>query len=249
LVIVGDFDSSEMVQAVEASFGAIPAQSQPEPRGNARDNGPVPSGPTIEPRQEGQRRVELRKAGQQELLTVAYHTPRRAHADSIAMDVLAQILGHGRTSRLYRALVETGLAVHASAENQAMSVDPFLFFLDLEIAPGSDAARAEAALDAEIQRLQRELVSEPELQRARKQARVGFVMRRDSASALAFLIGEFEVASGWRQLEEYLHCLDSVGREDLQRAATHYLMPSKRTLGHFRPNRGDPAETADSPEG
>lgn len=226
LAVVGDFRTAEMIKAIERTFGSIPPGDPPAARS------------VTEPPQRGERRFELRRAGQQELLGISYRAPQRGDAAALAMDVLAQVLGHGRTSRLYKALVETGLAVHASAENQSISADPFLFLLDIEPASGVELSRIEQAIDREIGRLASEPISDREIQRARKRARVGFIMRRDSVSALAFLIGEFEVACGWRLLQTYLEQLDAVMPEQVMKAARRYLVRDERTLGHFRPTGG-----------
>jgi zinc protease len=188
--------------------------------------------------QRGERRFELRKAGEQELWAAAYRTPQRADEDALLMDVLAQVLGHGRTSRLYKALVDSGLAVHVSAENQSMPADPYLFFLDVEPAQGVEIARIEEVVDAETARLCREPIREEELRRARKRARVDFTSRRDSVSALAFLIGELEVSTGWGYLQGYLDRLEQVTPEQVKDAAARHLVRDRRTVGHFRPTDG-----------
>jgi zinc protease len=223
LAVVGAFDRGAMLADLERTFGGL----EPGP--------PTPARPVVEPEQRGERRFELRKAGQQEILGIAYRAPQRAHDDAFALDVLAQVLGHGRTSRLYRVLIESGLAVNAAAENQAMPVDPYLFLIDVEPAEGVAPARIEEALDEEIACLVREPVSPREIERARKRARVEFVMRRDSVSALAFLIGELEVSAGWRLAQTYLERLDAVTAEHVQAAAARYLTREARTIGRFRP--------------
>jgi zinc protease len=226
LVVVGQFRREEMIAAIERTFGTIP----PGPDGIAS--------PAREAPQRGERRFELRKAGEQELWAAAYRTPQRADEDALLMDVLAQVLGHGRTSRLYKALVDSGLAVHVSAENQSMPADPYLFFLDVEPAQGVEIARIEEVVDAETARLCREPIREEELRRARKRARVDFTSRRDSVSALAFLIGELEVSTGWGYLQGYLDRLEQVTPEQVKDAAARHLVRDRRTVGHFRPTDG-----------
>lgn len=224
LTIVGAFDQGEMLAEVERLFGDLEPGSLAPPR------------PVIEPPQRGERRFELRKAGQQEILGLAYRAARRDHDDAFALDVLAQVLGHGRTSRLYQALVDSGLAVHAATENQSIPVDPYLFFIDVEPADGITPQQIEEAIEREIARLVHETISPRELARARKRARVEFVLRRDSVSALAFLIGELEVCAGWRLARDYLSRLEAVTAEQVSAAAARYLRSEARTIGRFRPS-------------
>ena len=187
------------------------------------------------PPQRGERRCELRKAGAQEFWAAAYKIPSRRDDDSYALDVLAHVLGHGRTSRLYHALVESGLAVSAGAESQATPADPFLFFVDAEPARGVARETLEAAVDQEIERLAHTPVGDAEIARARKRARVEFVMRRDKVSAQAFLLGECEATIGWRFVDSYLERLRAVGPADVMRVAARYLVRDERTVAHFRP--------------
>lgn len=223
LVISGDYDEARVRDEVEASFGSL------EP-------GPVRVTEPLAPaQQEGERRFELRRAGRHEVVSIGYRAPARQHPDCLALDLLAQVLGQGRASRLHRALVEPGLAVQVGAENQAVLCDPFLFAVDLYPARGVALGALEEALEREIERLRREPVGEAELARAHKQARVAFVRRAERVSSRAALIGELERTVGWRYQTDYLVRLAETGQEDLERAADRYLRPESRTLGHFLP--------------
>lgn len=230
LTIVGLFEPVEMIAAIEEHFGRLPA-------------GPAPPPPRErETPQRAERRFELRRAGEQDIIGMAYHAPQRARDESFAMDVLAQVLGHGRTSRLYKALVDTELAVGVVAENQSIPVDPFLFLMDIEPADGVSVVQIESVLAAELDRLTKEPISTREMERARKRARVDFIMRRDSVSAMAFMLGELEISTGWRFAETYLGRLADVTSARVMEAARRYLSPAGRTLGHFRPIRGSEGE-------
>jgi zinc protease len=227
LVVVGDVRLPELRERIRSTFGAIPAGAAP------------PSRAAAEPAQRGERRFELRKAGGQELWAAGYKVPSRSSDDSYALDVLAHVLGHGRTSRLYGALVETGLAVAAGAEYPAAPADPFLFLIDADPGPGVARDAVEEVIDREIDRLAREPVAPAEIARARKRARVEFVMRRDKVSARAFLLGELESTVGWRVAETYLARLDAVTPEHVMRVAGRSLVRDERTVGHFRPSGTD----------
>jgi len=229
LVIVGQFVTEEMIETVERYFGSIPKSTQ-------ASTTKEPPASIVEPPQTAERRFAMNRAGQQDLLGIAFHAPQRANQDTYAMDILAQVLGHGRTSRLYRGLVESGLAVHASAENQSMPADPFLFLLDIELAAGADVERVESTVDQVISSLISQPVSKNELKRALKRARVDFVMRRDSVSALAFLLGEFEISTGWQFIETYLDNLNKVTPDQISAVTERYLTRQSRTIGHLQPS-------------
>jgi zinc protease len=224
LAVAGDFVADEMKAAIDRTFGAIQGGQPP-----ARV-------PAAEPEQQGERRTEMRKAGGTELILAGYKAPARAHADSYALDVLAHALGYGRTCRLYRALVERGLAVEVGAENNTIGADPFLFVIDFEPARGVAAERLSAVLEAEIDRVAREGIRPEELARARKRARIDFILRRERVSSRAFLVGECEALGSWRLVETYLESLEQVTLADVAEAARRYLRPERRTWAHFRPN-------------
>ena len=212
-----------MRDEVERAFGAVPSP-------------PVPSRPVVnEPEQTSERRVELRKAGGHELLIAAYKAPARDHPDSYALDVLAHVLGQGRLSRLYRRLVEPGFAVQTEADNQIVGADPFLFVIDVEPAREIPAERVSEILDEEIALIGREGIRTDELERARKRARVGFILRRARVSSRTFLIGESEVLGSWHLLEGYLDQLDRVTVESVAEAARRYLSRGRRTWARFVP--------------
>jgi len=224
LVVAGDYDEGRILERVASAFGPIPA-------GPARLSEPPGAPP-----QSAERRFELRRAGGREQLLLGYRAPARRHPDVPALDLLAQVMGQGRMSRLHRALVEPGMAVQAGAENPAALVHPFLFYIDVSPSLGAPRESIDAVLEREIDRLSREPVTDAELGRARKQARVDLVLRCDRVSARGALVGELEATVGWRYLDDYLSRLAAVEAEDVRRVAATYLVPRGRTVGHFRPD-------------
>jgi zinc protease len=221
LVVVGDLETEDALNLVRKHFGVIPGGDLP-PR-------PV----TVEPPQKGERRVVIQKPGENDILGMAFRVPQRRHRDNYALDLLGQILGEGRTSRLYKALVDSKLVVRASAANYSTLEDPFLFFLDADIAPNVEPRVVEEAVDEVIQSLQREPVEHGELERARKRTRVDFVYRKDRVSSQAFFLGELEISCGWKFGGSYLDEIEKVTAEDLQRVAQTYLVPGSRTVGLY----------------
>lgn len=237
LVIVGDFKIADMMALVERHFGAIPAGPTP----------PVPR--TVEAPQRGERRFTLREAGGTPYFLAGFKAPEATHEDIYALDLLAQILGQGRTSRLFEALVKTRLATSASAFNMAKDTsDPFLFFVNAETAPGADRDAVEAALWKEIDRLKDGLVTADELRRAKKQNRVDFIYARDRMENLAFAIGESEITTGYEYLGSYLDRINAVGPEQIREVARKYLIEDTRTVGWYVPTGETGGAEADDDE-
>jgi len=223
LVVAGDFAPQEMLAKVRKHFGPIPS------------GGVAPAVVTVEPPQKGERRFTLRETGRTEHLMVAYHVPRAGEPDSYALDLLGQILGSGRTARLYQALVEPGLAVSVDADNEGPMADPVLFTLGVAIKEGETPAAVEAAIDSELERVKSEPVTAAELARAVKQNKVQFIFSRDRVISQAFRLGEAEIGPGYRFLDSYLERVQAVTPADLQRVARTYLVRDNRSVGLYLP--------------
>lgn len=227
VVIVGDFDTERALALVRKYFGRL----RPIP--------PPPAVHTVEPPQRGERRVVVRRAGSLPMVLVAYKVPAATHPDFYTLDVLATLLGEGRTSRLYQGLVEKQLAsrVHAGAPSLR---DPFLFYLGATARPGVSAEQLEAALAEEVERVRHVPVSPEELERARNRIEADFVLQADSVSSQARQIGYWAMVADWRYLTTYLDRIRAVTAEDVQRVARQYLVADGRTVGHFVPVEGAP---------
>ncbi len=222
VVVVGDVDAASALALVETHFGGI------EP-------GPLPPPVvTVEPPQLGERRFKIRKPGDTGYLMVAYPIPALPHPDNYALDVLGIILGHGKTSRLYQALVEGKLATDAEAANETAR-DPFLFIAQATAAPGVTLAAVEGALLGQAERLKTGPPSRAELARAQKRIQASFIYSRDSIRSLAQQLGYYETVASYRYLDSYLDSIAKVTPEDVSRVAQGYLREDARTVGHYDP--------------
>lgn len=222
-VVVGDVPAERALDLVERHFGGIPAGPEPPPMR------------IVEPPQRGERRFKLRKPGDTRYLMAAWRNPALVHPDNYALDVLSMILGHGRTSRLYRSLVvDRKLATEVDASNETAR-DPFLLIARATVAPGGTLEQVEHALFHEVDRLRSEPPAEAEMTRAKRQVEASFVYARDSIRSLAQQLGYFETVATYRYLETYLDRVRAVGPEDVQRAACEYLAEETRTVGHYDP--------------
>lgn len=241
LAVAGDFESKTMLTRIRELFEAIPAGE--EPRRLQRS----------EPPQNGERRVVVEGPGETIFAKVAYHAPPAAHPDFFPFTVLDSLLtgpsnlnlfGGGisnKTSRLYRALVESELAVSVSGGLQA-TIDPYLYSITLTLNADHDVAQVLNALDEEIQSALDAPPSYEEVLRAVKQARALFAYGSESITNQAFWMGFSEIFADYNWFLGYLDNLAAVAPEDIQRIAQQYLRPQNRTLGVYLPNEaGEPA--------
>jgi zinc protease len=139
-----------------------------------------------------------------------------------------------KSSRLYKALVETELAAGVGGGLMA-SVDPYLFSIAATVRQGRTLAEVEKALDAEMDRVLNEPVSEAELAKALKQAKAMFAFSAESVSNLGFWYGFSEIIDTYEWFENYLDRLTQVAVADVHRVAQKYLAQSNRTVGWYQP--------------
>jgi zinc protease len=239
LVVVGDVDTDEALRRVEQRFGGIPSGAAP-PRMALR-----------EPEQVGERRVSIRKVGTTAYLKIAHPAPAVSHSDFWPLLVLDAVLTGAkglnlwtsfrtpapqRSTRLYKALVETGLA---SAVSGAMvpTEDPFLHVVSATAREGQSLAEIEAVVARELERVAQHGVTPGELQKAKGQLRARLVFDNDSVTNIAHQLGFFHTIAS---LDTYFGLEASVAAvtlEDVARAAHDWLVPDRRTVGCFEPIR------------
>jgi zinc protease len=225
IVAVGDFDGAKVMKEISDAFGAIP-------------NGPKPPPVTeVEPPQSGERHVVLRHAANLPAVAEAFHVPNfKNPKDAFALEIASEILSDGKSSRLYKDLVQDKqMVVDVSADYDMTSFDPGLFWLSAQVRPGvkSDAVLAE--FDRELAALRDHPVGDKELQKAKNLEQAGFVFGQDSIFREAMLLGLYQMLGNYRMIDQYLPQIDKVTAADVQRVAREYLIASNSTVGVLVP--------------
>ena len=229
IAMVGDFDTNAALTTIRNLFGNMPKGPQPPPV------------TTKEPPQEGQRRVTVKRPGTTGYIEIAFHVPEVTHVDHIPLDVVSNILGQGRTSRLYRALVDKGLATAADAYHYD-NADPTLFEISATLKQGVSHEDVEKAVWAEVGAMREQDVSDTELQRAVNQAKASFVFGMDSVSQQSYRLGFYNTIASYEYLDTYLDKIKKVSKEQVRRVAAAYLQEDNSTVGWFAPLPPKPGE-------
>lgn len=239
LVIVGDVNTDEVLKNVEKRFGSIPAGVVP------------PRIKQVEPEQQAERRVVLRKEGTTAYWKAAFHAPSFEDESFFPLLVADAVLngaaglniwsGGGvsrpqRSARLYRALVDKGLASNVSGSLMPTQ-HPYLYGLSAGVAEGQSLAAVEEAVLAEIGRLCANGITPEELTKVQAQLRARFIYDVDSVTDIAHQIGYFETIASWGAYHSLRHRLDAVTVDHVHAAAQKYLVPANRTIGWFEPQR------------
>jgi zinc protease len=239
VVLVGDFDAAAALKDLEETFGQLPPGPEP-PKVTAQ-----------EPKHYGECRVQVHREAQFPALLITYHVPNWQDADAYPLELLSRILSQGRSSRLYQSLVyKQKLALSAGADYDFDTTDPFLFMLYGQPMPGKTVAQLEAGLEAEVKRVQNELVGEEELQKAKNQVSATFYMAMDSLFYRGMLLGRTETVARWTLLKEFIPKIQQVTREDIRRVAQKYLASNNCTVGTLVPVKtGKPKASRFQPGG
>jgi predicted Zn-dependent peptidase len=219
IYVVGDLEPEGAAALVERYYGDIP----PGP--------PVPAVAAGEPAQRGERRAEIRFPAQAPALLAGWRGPAARSPDAVALDVAQICLAGGEASRLRRSLVHgSGLAVSVSA-SFGWRVDPGLFAVFAELAPGARVEKVERVLFAEIERLASRGPSAAELRRARALLRSAVLHELGTHHGLAQALGQAEALLGdWREAGRTLEHYAAVGAADVRRVVRTYLEPARRSV-------------------
>lgn len=218
--IVGDVNPGQVKSLAQKYFGRLPAADPPE------------GIHTIEPEQLGEKRIVVEDRAQPYLI-IGYHKTGVTDKDDIVFDVLSDVIGRGRASRLYKNLVkEKQIAVAASGSPGFPGYRyPNLMLFFAVPTPGHSTEECESAMYEEIEKLKAEPVSTDELNKARLRAKADLVRQLGSDSGLATLLPTYEVITGdWRNVFLDLDRLNAVTADDIQRIARDYLIAKHRTV-------------------
>ncbi len=225
IAIVGDVNPTEVKRLAQTYFGRY--KTQPAP----------PDVIAIEPPQTQQRDVTLALQSQPWYLE-GYHRPALNHPDNAVYEAIASILSDGRTSRLYRSLVEEKKLALAAQGINGFPGDKFpnLMLFYALTAPGRSIEEVAPALRAEIDRLKTQPVSAQELDRVKTQSRAGLLRSLDSNMGMAQSLLEYEVKTGdWRNLFQQIDAIAKITPADIQRIANATFTNENRTIGQILP--------------
>ena len=234
VAIVGDVDPKEVKRLAEIYFGRFPQKPTPPPLA------------IVEPKQTQTKEVTLTLPSQPWYLE-GYHRPALDSADNATFEVISTIMSSGRTSRLYKTLVEDKQVALVAEGDNGFPGDkyPNLMLFYAQTAPNVTVEQASQALRQEIERLKTEPVSEEELERAKNQLQAGLLRSLDSNQGMARLLTEYEVKTGdWRNLFNQLTAIAAVTPADIQRVAQQTFTPENRTIGRILSDASQGAGTS-----
>ncbi|AFY99233.1 M16 family metallopeptidase [Calothrix sp. PCC 6303] len=221
IAVVGDVNPVQVKQLAQTYFGRFQTKAKPQTK--------IP----VEPKQTETRQITVELPSQPWYLE-GYHRPAITHPDDAVYDIIARILSDGRTSRLYKSLVEQKQLALSAQGFSGFPGDkyPNLMLFYALTAPGKSVDTVATALRQEIDKLQIETVTPEELQRVKVQAKAELVRSLDSNMGMAQQLLEYEVKTGsWKNLFAKLEQVAAVTPEDIQRVSKATFTAENRTVG------------------
>ena len=223
LVVAGSFDKAKTLALVAEVFGKIQKPKRI-----------IEPTYTLDPVQDGERLVTLRRVGDVQYVEAAYHAVAAASPDSAAFEVLAQVLGDTPSGRLHKALVETGLATATAAEYFNLD-EPGVIFFQADVRKDQQMEPVREAFLKTIEGLKSQPVTEAEVDRAKANLLNGIELTFNDPEKFGISLSTAIANGDWRLFFLTRDRLAKVKAADVERVAEAYLIPSNRTLGIFVP--------------
>ena len=226
LVVAGKFEPKSTLALVNGLFGKIPRP--------ARKLSPTY---TVEPVQDGERTVTLRRAGDIGMVGVAYHGVAGPDADFVAEEAIADILTHKPTGRLYKALVDKGLASKVDGNAQPMA-EPGLLFLSAEVPAGKSIDKVRDVMTATIESVAKGDITQEELDRFKTAMLKRIELRLTDSGRVGVELSNWAGIGDWRLIFLHRDAVKALDVARVKKVAQEFLKSANRTVGEFIPTKG-----------
>jgi zinc protease len=231
LLVAGKFDEAKTLDLVQKYFGVIPKPERVLP--------PIY---TVEPVQDGERLVTVRRTGDTQLLMSGYHVPPGSHADAAAVAVMAEILSSEPSGRLYKSLVESKKASSIFSLNFPTKEPGYLLFAS-ELRKEDSMDEARKTMTETIENFPKTPPTKEEVERAKIGMLKDIELSLNDPNRVGLEMSEWIAQGDWRLFFLTRDRLRKVTPEDVQRVAANYLKQANRTVGVFvpteKPDRAD----------
>ncbi|WP_353172681.1 M16 family metallopeptidase [Paracandidimonas soli] len=223
LIVSGKFDPESVLKVIDDAFSPIPRPDRQLPREY-----------TVEPVQDGERGVTVRRQGGTPIVASFFHGLSAADPDSAAFELGIAALGDTPSGRLYKALVEPGLASSAFGFASSQRYPGYALF-GAQLEAGMDIDKARKTLNETLEKLASEPLQEADLERMRSKWLTGWQQGTSDPAALASMLSEAAAAGDWRLLFLQRDRVETVTLDDVQRVLAARLVQSNRTEGTYLP--------------
>ncbi len=253
LVIVGDFQTANTLETIKEVFGKLPRRQG----AGSREQGTGVISPSLSTQHSARAKrpatanstpIILREPGAGRLLQVVYPLPDANQPDVPALDVMDYILTEGRNSRLYQALVESGLASEVTASVTSLRESGWYEVL-VTVGAKQDLKKIDSVLSRAIANVAEKGVTSEEVERAKTQLTADVILSNRDITSQAMRLGTDETTVGdYRYTDRYLADVRLVKPTNVVAVINKYLTEEARTVGFFEPTQKLITEVGDKPD-
>ena len=237
LVVGGKFDEKKTLDVISKYFAVIPKSKQI-----------IEPTYTVEPPQDGERFVELKRNGDMQYVAMAYHTPSFSDKEYAANNALISILSNNPSGALYKALIETKLATNVYGYSQTLK-DPGFSYFECEIPKDKDISAAQNAFLQTMNEVPKMTFTEDDLKRAKNELLKQFENTYNKTIDLSIALTEDIGAGDWRLFFIDRDNVEKLTLADIQNVAKKYYLQSNRTWGRFIPEKdAERVKVSDTPD-
>jgi zinc protease len=223
LLVAGKFDEAKTLGIIKQKFGAIPKPDRV-----------LPPNYTVEPTQDGERMVTVRRVGDTQMLMAGYHTPPGAHPDAAAVEVFNTILSDTPSGRLYKSLVESKKASRIFGLNFTFK-EPSLLMFGAELSKDNSLDVVRETMTETIENASKQAPTKEEVERAKGSLLKNIELSLNDPNRVGLEMSEYIALGDWRLFFLNRDRLQKVTPEDVKRVGDTYFKQSNRTVAQFVP--------------
>lgn len=217
LMVTGDVTSEEVFEKAQREFSHIKNRAE------------IPEFKFVEPEQNGAKRAVIHKDSEVEMLAITFHIPNFKHKDQLTLSVISEILFSGKSSRLYKELIEKKRLVNSIYAYNMENIDPGLFIFLATCNPGVKAENVERELVKQIELIKNKKVDEKEIEKVKINTKADFIYSLESSTSVAELFGSYLVRGDLTPLLTYEENIEKITVDMVQEAANKYFNFDKST--------------------
>jgi len=218
IVVAGDISKDDVFKAAKKYFKNIkPNKTKKEPLH------------TIEPKQDGEKRVIIHKDSKVQMLAITFHIPDFLSKDQVALSALSELLTSGKSSRLNELLIDKKQLVNTIYSYNMELKDPGVYLFMAVCNPGVDATDVEKEIWTEIQKIKKDSVTKEELEKVKINTKSDFIFSLENSSNVASLYGSYFIRGDIKPLLNYEQNIENLTTKDIQEVVKKYFTKDNST--------------------
>ncbi len=218
VVVAGDMKPNDVFKESEKYFG------------NIKNSVAIKRSHQTEPPQDGEKDIIVHKDSQVQMVGIAYHIPDFKSQDQVALSVIGEILGRGKSSRLINNLVDKKREVNQIFAYNMENKHPGLFLIIAVCNPGVDANIVKKDILKELEKIKKSSVTKKELEKIKTNTKADFIYSLESSSSVASLFGSYLARGDIKPLLTYEENIDKLSTETIKEVANRYFDAKNRTI-------------------